>query len=204
MIHVQEQSKPSDFDTKVKIPGSTFLATNPNPTNKQFKRHRYWSNALDDVYSAYSGICAYSASWISPIQSQPTVDHYLSKDKAPHLAYEWSNYRLCNPKMNGYKDNYEDVIDPFHIKDGWFIIDFSTFLIDSSDELPDYTKKAIQDTITRLKLNDDDSLVQSRAYTTREYAKGEISFDYLKRHYPFLAFELERQNLQEAIKTMIK
>lgn len=204
MIHVQAQPEPTDFDTKVRIPGNTFLASNLNPTNKQFKKHREWSNALDDLYAAYDGICAYSASWISLVQSQPTVDHYLSKDKAPHLAYEWSNYRLCNPKMNGYKSNNEDVIDPFHIQDGWLVIDFATFLIDSSDELPDYTRNAVNDTITRLKLNDDDSLVQSRANVIRDYVKGAFTFDYLKRKYPFLAFELERQNLQEEIKFLIK
>ncbi len=204
MIHVQERPEPADFDTKVRIPGNTFLTSNPNPTNKQFKRHRDWSNALEDLYVAYGGICAYSASWIAPEQSQPTVDHYLSKDKAPYLAYEWSNYRLCSPKMNNYKDNHEDVIDPFYIKNGWFVIDFSTFLINSAHTIPDYLKNAIDDTITRLKLNDDDSLVQSRANIVRDYAKGDFTFDYLKRKYPFIGFELERQNLQQAIKTMIR
>lgn len=136
MIRVQEQPEPADFNTKVRIPGNVYLLTNPNPTNKQFKKHRKWSNVLDDLYSAYSGICAYSASWISPAQSDPTVDHYLPKQKYPQQAYEWSNFRLCNPKMNRYKDNHEDVLDPFDIQNGWFVIDFSTFLIDSFSTLP--------------------------------------------------------------------
>ncbi len=204
MIHVQEKLEPADFDIKVRIPGKTYLRSNPTPTNKQFKNHRYWKEALNDLYDAYDGICAYSSSWIAPTQSQPTVEHYLPKDTAPQSAYDWSNYRLCSPKMNGYKDNFEDVVDPFHIKNGWFIIDFSTFLITSSDELPEYTKKAIDDTINRLKLNDDDSLVQSRANIIRDYAKGDFTFDYLKRKYPFLGFELERQNLVTNIKTMIR
>lgn len=204
MIRVQEQPEPTDFDTKVRIPGEAYLLTNPNPTTKEFKRHREWSNALDDLYSAYSGICAYSASWISRTQSNATVDHYLPKQKKPRLAYEWRNFRLCNPKMNGYKDNFEDVIDPFYIQDGWFIIDFSTFLIDAFHVLPDYLKKAIRDSIIRLKLNVDDSLVQDRANVVKEYIRGGFTFDYLKRNYPFIAFELERQNLQEAIKTIIK
>lgn len=204
MIRVQEQPEPANFNTKVRIPGNAYLLTNPNPTSREFKKHREWSNALDDLYSAYNGICAYSASWISPVQSNPTADHYLPKHKYPQLAYEWSNLRLCNPKMNSYKDSFEDVIDPFQIQNGWFVIDFSTFLIDSFDRLPSNLKKSIKDSIKRLKLNDDDGLVQFRAHVVREYASGEISFDHLNRHHPFIAFELGRQNLQEAIKTMIK
>ena len=70
--------------------------------------------------------------------------------------------------------------------------------------MPGDTKQAIENTINRLKLNDDDNLVQSRANIVKDYAKEEFTFDYLRRKYPFIASELERQNLKEAIKKMIK
>lgn len=206
MIFVQEQPEPADFTRKVRTPGQAFLRRVPRPTSKQFKPERHWRHCLSDLYAAYNGICAYSAQWIPPHVSRAigSVDHYIPKHVAPWLAYEWSNYRLCTEKMNNNKDDFMDVIDPFMIQDGWFTIDFATFLIEPEDSLPDYLKAAVGDTITRLQLNDDDTLVQDRANQVQLYADGDVSFDFLKRRYPFIASELARQGLREDIKTRMR
>lgn len=199
MIFVQEAAEPVDFQLKVRTPGQTFLNVNSRPSNKEYKPHRYWKDI--DLHTAYGGICAYSAHWIPP---KGTVDHYIPKSVDSHLAYEWSNYRLCTEKINNYKDNKLDVMDPFRIKSGWFVIDFATFFIKPEESLPDYLKTAVSSTILRLRLNDDDDLVQDRANTVVLYSNGDFPFDFLLRRYPFIARELERQGLREDIKTRAK
>jgi hypothetical protein len=196
MIFIQEQAEPPDFQLNVRVPGQAFLRTNrnQNPSSKEYKPHKYWNRV--DLHTAYGGICAYSARWIS----RGTVDHYIPKSIDSNLAYEWSNYRFCTEKMNQNKDNKLDVVDPFMIQTGWFVINFSTFFIDPEDTLPEYIKVAVSDTISRLKLNDDNVLIQDRANTVALYSRGDISFDFLLRRYPFIAHELERQGLKVAIK----
>ena len=93
-------------------------------------------------------------------------------------------------------------MDPFKIQDGWFTIDFITFRVVPADGLPPYLADAVNSTITRLKLNNDDRLVEARVERIREYIDGLIPFEYLRRKYPFIAMELDRQDLIEGIKTM--
>lgn len=206
MIFVQEQPEPADFSTKVRIPGQAFLRRVPHPTNRQYKdqRQRHWKECLSDLYTAYNGICAYSAQWIPPYISKGTVDHYIPKHEAPELAYEWSNYRLCTERMNNNKDSCLDVMDPFKVQSGWFIINFATFLIEAEDSLQEYLKVAVEDTIIRLRLNDDDTLVQDRANLIQMYSDDDVSFEFLEKRYPFIAYELDRQGLREAIKTRLR
>lgn len=203
MIHVEEQPEPSNFKAKVMVPGQRFLQHNAHRTLRSTEFKNYWKHCLNDLRDAYNGICAYTASYINVDAGHAigTVDHYIPKTEDRNLAYEWSNYRFCNPRVNENKDNSMDVLDPFHIQDGWFVIDFTTFRVNPADTLPDYLKNAIQQTIDQLRLNDDNRLAQPRANRVSEYINGEISLDYLRRKYPFIAFELERQNLQETIKT---
>lgn len=201
MIFVHEQPEPRDFGNRVRTPGQAFLKRIPSPSNKQFKAERHWRHALADLYAAYGGVCAYSAHWIPP---KGTVDHYLPKTFVPQLAYEWSNFRLCTDRMNNYKDDKDDVIDPFRIQNGWFVIDFATFLIAAEDTLADHLKAAVNATITRLRLNDDDDLVQERFNWVELYSNKDVSFEFLSRRYPLIAFELDRQNLKEVVKTRFK
>jgi 5-methylcytosine-specific restriction endonuclease McrA len=205
MIFVQEQPEPADFSTKVRTPGQAFLKKlTKKPTNTDFKKKRYWKECLTDLYKAYNGICAYSAQWIPPYITRGTVDHYIPKHEAPELAYEWSNYRLCTERMNNNKDNHLDVMDPFRVQNGWFSINFATFFIEPGDGLPEYLRIAVENTITRLKLNDDDTLVQERVNQVQAYSDGDVSFEFLKNKYPFIASELDRQGLREEIKIRVR
>lgn len=56
----------------------------------------------------------------------------------------------------------------------------------------------ISNTIHGLKLNSDDYYPQERCNILSEYAKGEITFGFLERRYPFLAKEITRQALDQA------
>lgn len=208
MMFVQEQPEPADFSTKVRTPGEAFLRRVPHPTNKDYteKKQKHWRKCLGDLYTAYKGICAYSAQWIPTdiSLSTGTVDHFIPKHIEPNLAYEWKNYRLCTERMNNHKGNSMDVMDPFMIQNGWFTINFASFFIEPEDSLPDYLKAAVDATITSLKLNDDDILVQARTNVIQEYANGDFSFNHLEKKYPFIAYELDRQGLKDKIKVLLR
>jgi hypothetical protein len=95
------------------------LASNPNPTFKG--RFRYWTKATTELNAAYKQICAYSCIYLA---TPGSVDHFMPKRRYPKLAYEWNNYRLALPRINNHKGDSTDVIDPFIVQTGWFVMDF--------------------------------------------------------------------------------
>src|SRR5205085_6445728 len=101
------------------MPGRAFLRRTPPPTREQFKSKNFWKAALPQLVTAYSSICAYCSCYIP---NSCSVDHFRPKSTHPHLAYEWSNYRLAHDRINNNKGDSADVLDPFHIQLGWFIL----------------------------------------------------------------------------------
>jgi hypothetical protein len=101
--------------------------------------------------------------------------------------------------LNGRKGNHEDVLDPFRIENGWFVIDFPSLLVKPARGLDETLIRRIRTTIIRLGLNDEDTCLKSREKYVKDYCKQKISFDFLREEAPFIAFELERQNLVTTI-----
>ena len=202
MIPVIEQPEPPNFGARVRNPGRAFLRRNPHPNNEDFKRARaqFWNQSLDDLRSAYKSICAYCCLYV-PMES--SVDHFQPKSLHPHLAYEWSNFRLAHSKINGYKGNNQGVLDPFHIQPGWFILDFANCHVKPNPTISQAIRTQVEHTIRVLRLNSDDSLVQFRFSLVRNYSKTHIDMEFLETHYPFIAVELVRQGLDESIKGTI-
>ena len=203
MIPVSQAPEPSDFNNKVRQPGSTFLAINPQPSGSQWNGREYWQRAHNDLYKSYRGICAYCGSQTvlpNSKQNNPpmgsSVDHFLPKSVTPSKAYEWSNFRLCRARLNSHKGNHEDVLDPFKLSSGWFQMDFSTFLLVANPCLPQSDQDLVQATIDRLKLNTDNDYVTERVIVVSEYCKSKITFETLEKRYPFLAAEMTRQNFE--------
>lgn len=168
------------------------MATFPRPTSEQFRKKNFWNRAAKELHAAYSGICAYTATYLP---EQGSVDHFVPKTVDPSLAYEWRNYRLASGRVNSTKGNQTGILDPFGISDDWFEMDIPSCLLRSKSDLPQDLKARINGTINSLRLNADDYYVQERCNILMDYAKGEISLGFLKRRYPFLAKEVERQNL---------
>lgn len=205
MIPVVPQPEPKppefDFEEKVRKKGQTFLARTPKPTTKQFNRHAYWQGeCLECLYEAYGQTCAYAALWIPEGTGTPTVDHFKPKMKFPHLAYEWTNFRLASQRWNGIKRDWEDVLDPFEIEYGWFLLNFFTLRVFPNEELPTDTKSKVARTIERLNLNKP-KFRKIRASWLKRYCNG-LPFELFRKDAPFIAHELERQGLVERIKEM--
>lgn len=202
MIRVASAQEYANFDTEVRAPGKMFLATCPTPTSEQFRKKNFWNKAGKELHAAYSGICAYTAMYLP---EQGSIDHFLPKSNYPHLAYEWTNFRLAGGRVNNSKGNQLDIIDPFQVENDWFCMDIPACLLKPNPALEKSLRNKIAGTINSLRLNQDDNHVQERCNILIEYAREDISKNFLQRRYPFLAKEVDRQGLgQQALRDLFK
>ena len=195
MIPVSMQPEPASFQEKVKRKGEAFLREVPNPTDKQWKGHEYWRETLRDLGDGYHHICAYCAQWISFPTGTPTVDHYIARKRRADLAYHWHNFRLSCLIINSRKGVSEDVLDPFTLEKDWFQLDFTSFMIVPAPNLSEANKERINATIRRLQLNQDEAFITSRQSWFEEYQNGGLNFSLLEKKAPFIAYELQRQQI---------
>ena len=198
MIEVVPKPEYAAFDADVRVPGTLFLKKNPSPSSRDFGKHNYWNRAKRELLRAYLR-CAYTSRRVRG--DSVSVDHFLPKAKHPWLAYEWDNYRLARPKLNRNKADSEAVMDPFHVRDGWFVLDCPSCLILPGDNLKGVTRQRVDSTIRVLKLNSPE-LADERCRWLVDLAKNLISFYYLRREYPFLASEVERQGIKGQLKIL--
>jgi len=151
----------------------------------------------DEMYDAYEGICMYCASWTPRTPRggaflQTTIDHYIPKSVSPHMAYQWSNFRLSRSDLNTRKGIDLYVPDPFGIQNNWFEIDFATWHVRASDVAPDILKNRARSAFVRLGLNED-FYIEERQSAAAVYVHWPAERDRLSKLYPFLTAELERQ-----------
>lgn len=203
MIRTLVQPEPDNFEEIVREPGQTFLADNPHPTKTQWARHAYWQKALDDIYEAYDGICAYCCEWIAPTTGDPTVDHFIPKSINHQKAYEWSNFRLACLRFNRWKREYQDIIDPFSVGKDWFQLQIPSLQVFPNPALPENDKNRVISTIKRLRLNHE-LCIKSRKRWLISLREGNIDFVFLRKNAPFIAYELERQGYENSIAKVIK
>ena len=198
MIPVTPQPEPATFDNKVRQKGLNYLRMKgfslSHPIPKGTKLHPYWRDCLDDLHRSYQGICAYLSVFIERVTGGTSVDHFIAKSRLAGLAYEWSNYRLACSTMNSRKRNYESLLDPFEVRDGWFHLELVSGRVYANPLLPRSDKKAVEDTIKRLGL-DDPQCRQMRARHFLYYVNEEVSSDHLRRNSPFVWYEAYRQGL---------
>jgi len=210
MIPVAPQPAPADFDLKVKQKGMSFLAMYPHATAKMIQNNRLWKNAVDDIFRLYNGYCAYSAYLVPSLE----IDHYIPiakivEDGERHRAYEWDNFRPASGPMNREKGDSNEIIDPFIIESGWFIIDFKTInlKIERGKNVPEKYGPWVDSTIRRLKLNNKFNYIEYRCKMLGTYCEScekypesiAANFENLLMIAPFIAHELQRQNLKEDI-----
>ncbi|RKH58453.1 hypothetical protein, partial [Corallococcus llansteffanensis] len=196
MIPVSPHPPPANFDTRVTQPGMDFLATTPTPTDKEWKNRAYWTRVLDDLYQAYGRICAYSCQRIECTTGDRNVEHFKPKKMHPQLAYDWSNYRLVCSRLNSRKGT-KTILDPFTLAAGSFAIRFPSLEVVPGPLCnADATLKTQVDfTCNTLKLNDETTCIRSRLELIQAYCRCDITFAHLAGENPFLAGEMQRQNL---------
>jgi hypothetical protein len=186
VIHVEPQPEPPDFDARVRQPGLQALAEGRDPLPD------YWRRCLDDLCRSYGRICAYLCVWIHAGTGARSVDHFVPKSRRPDLSYEWANYRLACLTMNSRKGEAEDVLDPFEVQDGWFVLEFTFLQVMPHPDLDTQTKVRVLTTIARLKLNDHECRGAREEYYEL-FRGGQLPLDLLERWSPLVARELRRQ-----------
>jgi len=149
------------------------------------------------LHEAYRGICAYSCFYIEPVTG-PTVDHFVAITKADlRQAYEWDNYRLASSLMNTGKLDFPDVLDPFEVQDGWFVLDLNNLHVKPNDALEPAQRTRVEDSIARLKLNGRDCVYSRKRYFDMYWAPPDpaqpLPLWFLETQAPFLAREMRRQ-----------
>jgi hypothetical protein len=102
--------------------------------------------------------------------------------------------------LNHYKDRHTDVLDPCAITNGWFTVDFTTFLIRPAPGLPPGVEAQVKSTIARLQLNADNDYVNERVAVIRNYTLNNMTFVDVVSKYPFIAHEMEAQNFDAVYK----
>jgi hypothetical protein len=217
MIRVEKVDPPPnfDFEAQVSTPGQNALLEligDPQASIRTGRKRKvvankideippnnlpsFWTKALPHLCKSYKRICSYLGLRIYPGTGAAEVDHYQPKEKYQHLAYSWDNFRLSCKLANTFKNNFEDVIDPFEVQDGWLGINILTghvTILVADVSLRDKLK----DTIKRLRLNIEPTFVELRLEYINDYigiSDGpHISFEKLERDAPFVAREIERQ-----------
>ncbi len=196
MIPVEPQPEPADFDAKVRRKGLKHLRDRGlllgQPLPPKTIITAYWRDCLDQMHADYSGVCAYLAVFFERVMGAGSVDHFIAKSALAGRAYDWDNYRLACSTMNSRKWNYDDVLDPFEIEEGWFRLEPVSGRIYPNPAAPD--EDAVQTTIERLGL-DDGMCREMRARHFLEYINGDVSAAFLRRRSPFVWFEANRQKL---------
>lgn len=165
MITVNPIGPPSGFAAKVVRPAKAWVTkkgwvwTALPPAGQSRLLPAYWTAVLDDLHEGYSGICAYLSVYTHRSLDDTSVDHYKPKSKsAVSLAYDWSNYRLASRPMNTNKGDHQDVLDPFALPPGLFVLNLlsgkvqiDTAVAPIGSPLHAQAKVTLKD---RLKLND--------------------------------------------------
>jgi hypothetical protein len=214
MIPLKKLPEPGNFADNVTQKANAFLSKHPQPTAEEIRDRPYWRYALDDLHRVYNQICAYSALWC-PLD-MATVDHFtpisvLVKQKEPKSAYDWNNFRLASRSMNTEKHHFQDVWDPFLVQTGWFVMDFPSLMVKSGSGLSSTLREKVEATIKRLKLNEKEKYIEYRRQFLWDYCdlcsnsdSIECALRHLGRKAPFIAFELQRQELTRKIVAMMK
>jgi len=196
MIPVQLQPEPSDFDVEVRKKGQSWLAKNGIAVNapppKASDLPDYWRACLEQLYDAYSGVCAYLAIYFEWPTGAASTDHYVPKSANAWLAYEWSNFRLSCIGPNRTKNKYTDVLDPIELKPDTFHLNLMTGRIRPNPAFSVAARWMASRTIARLKLNAAKTTAM-RAKHYSEYVRIGNGLPTLKQVSPFVWYEANRQ-----------
>jgi hypothetical protein len=135
-------------------------------------------------------LCGYAA---MRVPAGGTVDHYLSIHNHRHLAYEWSNYRFASSTMNSIKQAADAaVLDPYEVGDDWFEIILPSLQMRVTGRVPPEYRARAEATLSRLRLQDDERIIQWRQSWYDMYLAGELNLDGLQRVAPQIAAAVRR------------
>lgn len=198
MLRVEAAAEPATFESQVRTPGRTFLATYNVPPKRKLppktKIPPYWRKCLADLHSAYDGICAYAGIYLERCVGGVTADHFIAKVGSLDKTYEWSNYRLACSTLNSRKGKFSLALDPFKVRTGDFHLELVTGKIFPNPRLNQRRLKKVADTIRILKL-DDANFREMRVRRFTDFCNNHVDEFHLRTYSPFIWIEARRQGL---------
>lgn len=187
MIPVAKVRKPRGFDTKVQMPGSTWLARNPTAKRPP----PLWAPYIASLADGFNNLCGYAAMY-DPTGG--TVDHFLSFKHHRNRAYQWSNYRFASAPLNASKGDADAaILDPHEVGAGWFEIMLPSLQMRVTDAVPAAYRAKAEFTLKRLKLRDGERVIRWRRAWYRLYTEGRLTLEGLRTVAPLLAAAVETQ-----------
>jgi hypothetical protein len=172
--------EPANFTRDCYEPGQRFLQRKPRP--KKFLS--YWTKFNGDLATAFEKRCGWWAMYIA----EGTVEHYLSKDNYPNLAYAWSNYRYASGSINSSKGNLDGkILDPFEVQEGWFEILLPSMQLIRTDAVPVGLREKANFTIEKLHLVNGEKVRQNRLTWYNQFKAGKITLSGLQDLAPLIA-----------------
>jgi len=188
VIRVRPGTPPRGFDAECRRPGNTWLAANRSARRPK----AFWLKFVEDLARAFEQRCGYSAIIIQ----NGTVDHFQSWKNNRNLAYEWSNYRYADGRINARKQNVDDaVLDPFEVQDDWFEIILPSLQLRMTDKVPSSMRDRAAYTIKRLGLDHDERIVTYRAQWYYKYHCGGLPMGVLEQVAPLIARAIQRDHM---------
>ncbi len=186
-------SEPPDFDAQARQPGNDWLSHHLDEDGKLPKGRRppnRWSNFKAQLAIGFGNLCAYSVMY-EPVG---TVDHYLSCENCPGLAYEWSNYRYSSGWINSSKGTLDEaVLDPFRVEDDWFEILLPSLQLILTDAVPPEERDRAKFTLKRLHLAHDERVLRQRRQWYAVYLEGKLTLEGLGDFAPLIAQAVYKQ-----------
>ena len=168
MIPVSRPTAPPYFDDLVGVPGAEWLAT-PTQTMPSL-----WNAVLLPLRSHYRCLCGY----LGLHESVGSIDHFISKNSRPDLAFSWDNF-----------------LDPYEVGPGWFRIELPSLHMVATDAIPATVRAKAEFTLRRLRLHDDPRAIESRLSIMGLYCSGDPTYDigWLRAVAPLLAEAVVRE-----------
>ncbi len=187
MIPVIPAPEPAAFDRQARSRGQAWLSEHPDARRPK----DYWSPFRPDLEHAFRRLCGYAA-MLDPTGG--TVDHFLSFETRPDLAYEWSNYRFASQSLNAIKQNADaTVLDPFEVGPGWFEIILPSLQLRVTDAVPPELREKAEFTLRRLKLRDGERVIRWRQGWYEMYVAGRVALEGLEQVAPLIADAVRRE-----------
>lgn len=186
----------SRFEERVRAPGHRWLDARRESRGKK-RPPDHWREVLVDVAEAFHRRCAYTAMWVN---CDGTVDHFVSIDEDPELAYEWDNFRYCVGWFNSKKQRARsaDLVDPLLVEDGWFELSWPDLQLRVTPLCPAELRPRAERMLEDLELRNGSKVIENRrAYRRLFEAHGEDALPLIEEQAPMVARAI-RDNVPSA------
>jgi hypothetical protein len=167
VIRTERAPEPPEFDAAVRRPGRRWL--DEHPASRSFPPH--WRKVSAELEAAFHGRCAYTA---MALMGPGTVDHFVSLDEDPTLAYEWHNFRHAAGWINSKKSalRSEQILDPCEIGDDWFELLLPGCELIVTERCPEALRGRARFMLRRLGLDHGRDVVRCRKQWLALHEKG--------------------------------